>query len=164
MTKSQEIRWKAELEIIQELGRVPSSREMTKILKKKKGIDVNHNTVNNDLKKDLESLTESEYENQKSGILSMLDNLVQVANNIATTDSDSNLKLKAMNTITKLSKTKADVLTKFRKANAELTKKERPVYKVSIGKPEVADGEFDENSRENKTNDASNKENVGTDE
>lgn len=138
MTKSQEIRWKAEVEIIQELGRVPSSREMTKLLKEKKGIDVNHNTVNADLKRDLESLTADEFENQKSGVLSMLDNLITIANNIATNNEDDGVKLKAMNTLTKLSKTKADVLTKFRKANADLNKAERPVYNVTVGEPKVA--------------------------
>lgn len=149
MTKSQEIRWKAEVEIIQELGRVPSSREMTKLLKEKKGIAVNHNTVNKDLKKDLESLTAEEYENQKSGILSMIDNLIEIANNIATNEDDSNLKLKAMNTLTKLSKTKTDIVTKFRKANAEMHQEEKPVYNVTIGEPQEANEELDENNGNN---------------
>lgn len=141
MTKAQELRWKAELEIIQELGRIPSSREMTKLLKEKKGITVNHNTVNSDLKRDLESLTESEYTNQKSGILSMLDNLIEIADGIATSDPDNKLKLQAMNTVTKLSKTKSDVLIKFRKANAELHKQERPIYEVTVGEPKTATNE-----------------------
>lgn len=164
MTTSQQVRWKAELEIIQSLGRIPSSREMTKLLQERKGIIVNHNTVNNDLKKDLESLTEQEYENQKNGIISMLDNLVEVANNIATNEEDNNLKLKAMNTLTKLSKTKTDILNKFRKANAELNKKERPIYKILIGEPEVADGDFNGNTTKTKRNDSGDEKDTGKDE
>lgn len=157
MTKSQEIRWRAELEIIKELGSVPSSREMQRLLKEKKGITVNHNTVNNDLKKDLESLTQEEYENQKFGILSMLDDEIEIAHGIATTNSDDSTKLKAMNTVSKLSKTKADVLTKFRKAQAVMSKEEKPIYEVSIGKPKTAKNEeLDESIEKDKGNAANN--------
>lgn len=161
MTVAQEVRWKAELEIIQELGRVPSSREMTRLLKERKGLDVNHNTVNTDLKRDLESLTQEEMENHKTGILSMLDNLVQVANNIATTESDSKIRLQAMSTITKLQKTRADVLIKFRKANAELTKDEKPIYQISIGQPRVVK---DGNTEKNTSISSSDEEEIGRDE
>ena len=118
---------------------------MTKFLKEKKGMTVNHNTVNTDLKKDLESLTKQEYANQKTGILAMLDDEIKIAHTMVTTSKEDAIKLKAMSAVTKLSKTKADVLIKFRKAQAELTKEERPVYNVYIGEPKIAKGdELDE--------------------
>lgn len=135
MTIAQETRWKAELEIIQELGRVPSSREMQKLLKEKYAIEANHNTVNTDLKKDLEALTQEEYTNQKNGILSMVDAEITIAHNIATNEQDSELKLKAMNTVSKLSKTKSEIIIKFRKAQAKLATEEKPIYNISIGEP-----------------------------
>ena len=150
MTKAQEARWKAELEIIQELGRVPSSREMQKLLKEKKGIVVNHNTVNADLKRDLQALTKEEYEKHKAGILGMLDAEIEIAHNIATTDPDNGVKLKAMSAVSKLSKTKADIINKFRRAQAEISHAERPIYKVYIGQPKVA--------KEDEMNDEDNKE------
>ncbi len=135
MTNAQETRWRAELEIIQESGKVPSSREMQKLLKDKYGITANHNTVNADLKKDLEFLTKEEYTNQKNGILSMLDTEIDIAHSIATTEPDSELKLKAMNTVSKLSKTKSEILIKFRQAQAKLSTAEKPIYNVFIGEP-----------------------------
>jgi hypothetical protein len=42
-----------------------------------------------------------------------------------------------MKTISKLDKTKTDVLVKFRKAQIEIDKKERPIFNVFIGKPKV---------------------------
>jgi len=135
MTVAQETRWKAELEILQELGKVPSSREMQKLLKDKYGIEANHNTVNADLKRDLEFLTKEEYANQKSGILTMIDTEIDIAHRIVTTESDNELKLKAMNTVSKLSKTKSEILIKFRKAQAKLATEEKPIYNISIGEP-----------------------------
>jgi len=135
MTVAQETRWRAELEIIQELGKVPSSRKMQTLLKDKYSIEANHNTVNADLKRDLEFLTKGEYTNQKSGILSMLDTEINIAHTIATNEADSELKLKAMNTVSKLSKTKSEILIKFRNAQAKLATEEKPIYNISIGKP-----------------------------
>lgn len=135
MTVAQETRWRAELEIIQELGKVPSSREMQKLLKDKYSIEANHNTVNSDLKRDLEFLTKEEYANQKNGILHMLDAEITIAHNIVTTEADNELKLKAMNTVSKLSKTKSEVLIKFRNAQAKLATEEKPVFNISIGEP-----------------------------
>ena len=135
MTVAQETRWRAEREILQTLGKVPSSREMQKLLKDKYGIEANHNTVNADLKRDLEALTKEEYTNQKSGILSMLDTEIGIAHSIATNEADSELKLKAMNTVSKLSKTKSEIIIKFRKAQAKLATEEKPVYNISIGEP-----------------------------
>jgi len=141
MTAAQDKRRQAELQIIQELKQVPSCREMQRLLKEKFGIVANHNTINDDLKQDLESLTQDEYENQKSGILDMLNKEIEIAHNIATNKGDSTLKLKAMNTVSKLSKTKADILIKFRHANAQLTKEEKPEINIIIGEPKQIDEE-----------------------
>lgn len=134
MTTAQETRWKAEAEIIKELKEIPSSREMQKLLKEKYGITANHNTINADLKNDLEALTKDEYNNQKEGILKMINDEIDIAHGIATNKiADPELQLKAMNTISKLSKTKADILIKFKKAQAKLTKEDRPEINIMIG-------------------------------
>ena len=138
MTTAQDKRWRAELDIIEEIGKIPSSREMQKLLKEK-GIDVTHVIISKDLQKDLETLTEPEYKNQKSGILSMLDNLITIANDIAEHSEDDKLRLDAMKTISKLDKTKTDVLIKFRKAQVELNKEDKPEINVYIGKAKQID-------------------------
>lgn len=134
MTVAQDKRWRAELEIIKELGRIPTSREMQKLLEKQ-GIKVTHVIISKDLQKDLETLTESEYNNQKAGIMQMLDDEIDMAHKIAMNSEEDETRLKASNTVTKLSKTKSDILIKFRKAQVELNKEDKPVYNISIGKP-----------------------------
>ena len=134
-TLKQEKRWKAELEIIQEIGKVPSSRVMQKLLLEKKGIEASHNVINIDLKKDLETLTKTEYKNQKGNILSMVDDEISVAHEIAMHGDEDKTRLDAMNTVSKLSKTKSDILIKFRKAQIEINKEDKPQYYISIGKP-----------------------------
>lgn len=127
------------MEIIKRLKKMPSCREMQKILKDEYGIIANHNTINTDLKQDLESLTEAEYENQKTGILNMLNTEINIAHDIAENSSDQELQLKAMNTVSKLSKTKSEILVKFRKAQTQLTKEEKPKINVFIGQPREID-------------------------
>jgi len=139
MTVAQEKRWQAELEIIKKKGDIPSCREMQKLLKEQYGITVNHNTINVDLKHDLETLTKTEYENQKNGILQMLNTEIDIAHTIATSEADSELQLKAMNTVSKLSKTKSEILIKFRKAQSELSADDKPVINVFIGEPKEVD-------------------------
>lgn len=139
MTIAQDKRYKAELEIIQELGKVPSSREMQKLLQEKYGITVTHSIVNQDLKKDLEALTPTEYENHKSSILTMLEDEIRIAHNIATTEPENEIKLKAMSAVSKLSKTKAEILIKFRKAQSQLSKEEKPEIRIFIGQPKEID-------------------------
>lgn len=147
-TDNQNVRWRAERDIIEELGRVPSSREMQKLLMDKYGLEVNHNTVNKDLKQDLETLTEDTYKNQKAGILKTLDDELNVAHDIAMNDVDSEIRLKAMNTVSRLQKTKTDILIRFRKAQVEMNKEEAPVYTVIVEKPiEVKKEDINENSK-----------------
>ena len=138
MTAAQDKRWRAEVDIIEEIGKVPSSREMQRLLKER-GIKVSSVIVSKDLQKDLETLTESEYKNQKTGILAMLDNLISIANGIAEKGDDDKIRLDAMKTISKLDKTKSDILIKFRKAQVELNKEDKPIYNVFIGKPKKID-------------------------
>ena len=136
MTVAQETRWKAEAAIIKDLSEVPSSREMQRLLKDRYGIEANHNTINEDLKHDLEALTKEEFNNQKSGILTMLNDEIEIAHGIATTALDEpEIQLKAMNTVSKLSKVKSDILIKFRKAQSQIAKEEKPEINVFIGKP-----------------------------
>ena len=136
MTAAQDRRWKAEAEIIKGLNDMPSSREMQRLLKEKFGIEANHNTINEDLKHDLESLTKEDYNNQKSSILTMLDDEIDIAHGIATSALDEpEIQLKAMNTVSKLSKTKSDILIKFRKAQSRIAKEEKPTINVHIGQP-----------------------------
>ena len=146
MTITQDKRWRAELEIIEELGKIPSSRKMQELLVKK-GIKVTHAIVNQDLKKDLETLTEPEYKNQKAGIMRMLDDEIVMAHDIAMHSEEDETRLKASNTVTKLSKTKADILIKFRKAQVELNKEDKPIYNVSIGKPRKYVGKKNETNK-----------------
>jgi len=135
MTVAQDNRRKAEYEIIKKLGKVPSCREMQKFLKEEYGIIANHNTINSDLKLNLEALTKEEYNNEKSNILKMINDEIDIAHNIAITNSDSEVKLKAMNTVSKLSKTKSEILTKFKKAQVQLSKEEKPKINIFIGEP-----------------------------
>jgi hypothetical protein len=162
MTAAQEKRWQAEYEIIKKIGKVPSCREMQKLLEEQYGIRANHNIINGDLKKDLETLTKKEYENHKSGILDMLDTELNIAHNISTNNPDDALKLKAMNTVSKLSKVKADIMIRFRQAQSQQAKKEQAEINVFIGQPKQADlsklkkieGDSDEGDKE-KDNEAS---------
>jgi hypothetical protein len=139
MTQDQEYRWKCELEIIQSLdGKIPSSREMQRLLKEKYSLDVCHTQINKDLKLDLSSMTSKEYENQKDGIMSMIDKLINIANNIATSGENDGIRLKAMNTVSKLSKTKSDILSQFRRTEAE-KQDDKPIYNIFIGQPKETD-------------------------
>jgi hypothetical protein len=139
MTIRQDKRYRAEVEIIKNEGEVPSCRRMQKLLKEKYGIEANFTLINQDLKKDLETLTKEEYKNQKHGILDMLDTEINIAHEIVLKETDNELRLKAMNSVSKLSKTKADILIKFKKAQAQLSSAERPIIEVSIGQPKEVD-------------------------
>ena len=128
MTVAQDKRWRAELDIIEKEGKIPSSREMQRLLEEK-GIKVTHKIILQDLKKDLETLTEPEYKNQKAGIMKMLDDEIDIAHEIAMHSEEDETRLKASNTVTKLSKTKSDIMIKFRKAQVELNKEDKKVFK-----------------------------------
>ena len=139
MTIRQDRRRKAELEIIKDLKRVPSSREMQTLLKERYNITVNHNIINDELKKDLESLTTEKYNNLKDSLMDMLEQLQQQAFQISTNSADDRIRLDAMKTVAKLNREIAWLATLFKKANAELAIKEQPIFHVSIGQPKQID-------------------------
>jgi hypothetical protein len=134
MTKEDDmkIRWRAITEIIAKYG-TTSPSEIARYLKDDYGIDVTRQTVTSDLKKDLENLTNDDIKAIKSGILSQMDELIQIAYNQAKSgDKDA---LRAMETYNKLIRTKADIVNSFEKMRLELVEKERPIYNVFIGEP-----------------------------
>jgi len=131
-------RYRAEAEIIAKHGTL-SSRKIAELLKKDYGIVVTHATVNDDLKHDLDTLSESELKNKKTGIMADVEELADDAFNIAKTDESNKVRLSAMDTYTKVIKTQAEVLRKFEEAKLEKVKQLRPIYYIFIGKPEEAD-------------------------
>lgn len=131
-------RFKAIAEIIAKHGTL-SSRKIAALLKSDYGIVVTHATVNDDLKHDLDTLSESELKNKKTGIMADIEELATDAFNIAKTDESNKVRLSAMDTYTKVIKTQAEVLRKFEEAKLERVKQLRPIYYVFIGEPTEAD-------------------------
>ena len=131
-------RYKAEAEIIAKHGTM-SSRKIAELLKKDYGIVVTHATVNDDLKHDLDVLSEAELKNKKSNILGTIEELAEMAENIARTDDNNKIRLTAIDTYTKVVKTQAEVLRKFEEAKLEKVKQLRPIHYIFIGEPKEAD-------------------------
>ena len=131
-------RYKAEAEIIAKHGTL-SSRKIAELLKHDYGIVVTHATVNDDLKHDIETLSESDLKNKKGGIMADIEELAEDAFNIAKTDESNKVRLSAMDTYTKIVKTQAEVLRKFEEAKLERVKQLRPIIHVFIGEPTEAD-------------------------
>lgn len=131
-------RYKAEAEIIAKHGTL-SSRKIATILKSDYGIVVTHATVNEDLKHDIDTLSEAELKNKKTGILADIEELADDAFSIAKSDPNNKIRLSAMDTYTKVIKTQADVLRKFEEAKLERVKQLRPIYNIFIGQPTEAD-------------------------
>jgi hypothetical protein len=111
---------------------------MQKFLKDKYGLNVSHVQINKDLKLDLSTMTSKECENQKNGLLSMLDKLIEVFNNMALTDENNATRIKAANTVQKLSRTKMDIISQYIKSSIE-KQDDKPIYNVFIGQPKEAD-------------------------
>lgn len=162
MTAAQQTRWQYERYIIQDLGRIPSCREMADLLKDKYGLIVNHNTVNADLKKDLEALTDTQVLERKKSLLTSLEDGHAIAERISKSDPSSKIRLDAIKTMAKVSETINRINIAFNKAKAELNEAQKPVYNVKMGKLEVVDEkEFekmeakDEDIGETKTENAS---------
>lgn len=139
MTANQQRRWNAELEIIKKLGRIPSSREMQKLLEQDYGIHSNHNIINDDLKKDLETLTDDEFLNKKETLLKKLEDEFDIAHTISKTSKDEKTRLDAMTKTSKLAETISKIAAIFKKAQIELKKEQRPIYNIHIGQPKKAD-------------------------
>jgi len=135
---SSKSRFKAEAEIIAKHGTM-SSRKIAELLKTDYGIVVTHATVNDDLKHDLDSLSESELKNMKQGIMANIEELATDVYNISKTDPNNKIRLSAVETYTKVIKTQAEVLKKFEEAKLERVKQLRPIYNIFIGEPTEAD-------------------------
>jgi len=131
-------RYKAEAEIIAKHGTL-SSRKIAELLKKDYGIVVTHATVIDDLKHDLDVLSEPELKNKKSNIMATIEELAEDAFNISKTDESNKVRLSAMETYTKIVKTQAEVLRKFEEAKLAQVEQIRPIYHVFIGEPTQAD-------------------------
>lgn len=153
MTSAQQTRWQYESNIIQDLKRIPSSREMVKLLKTRYGLVTTHGTVNTDLKNDLESLSNDTLMNKKESLLTKLEDELDIAHSIAKNGDDDKIRLDAMKTVSKLTVTISNVCAIFQKAQAEVNKEQRPIYRVCIGKPEVVDAkEFDKMEKKENEN------------
>lgn len=132
------LRYKAEAEIIAKHGTM-SARKISELLKTEYGMIVSHTTVNDDLKKDLDALSDTELKNKKTTILNGIEVLANDAYNIARTDQNNKIRLSAMDTYTKIVKTQADVLKKFEEVKMSTKHHLRPIYNIFIGKPKEAD-------------------------
>lgn len=144
------IRHKAIVEIMSKYDTI-SPTKIVEYLKTDYGIETTRQTVTDDLKKDLETLTADELKNRKTGILSSIDELTQAAKEIALNmTEDAKVRLSAMTAYSNLVKTHAEVLKKFEQASIALKAGERPVYNILIGKPSKADLEKLGNSDESK--------------
>lgn len=134
----QKTRWRAEAELIGKHGTL-SSRKLAELLKAEYGIVVSHMTVAKDLELDLKNITMNDIEEKKSHILSSLEELAEMAFNMAKTEIDGRVKLASMETYRKLMESRASVLNKFEEAKLKMNESQRPVYNVFIGKPKEAD-------------------------
>lgn len=143
-----------EIEIIKELGRVPTIREMQEKLYDRTGHRWSTSVIHSDLQS-LDKVTVEQFEAEKNDLLSKLDAEIAVAHRIAMDSSEDNkIKLQAMKTMTALAKAKSDLLEVVGKITAEQNKKIIK-YEIYLGEPEVVSPEeLDENveeaDRENK--------------
>lgn len=126
------IRWKAITTIVAKHG-TTSPGEIVRYLKNDFGITVTRQTVMTDLKRDLEALTNEDMDSVRTGILSQLDELIQIAFNRS--KSGDKTSLKAMDTYNRLIKTKADIVNSFERMRLDMIEKERPIFNVVIGEP-----------------------------
>jgi hypothetical protein len=140
-------RWKAIVAIITKYG-TTSPGEICRYLKNDYGITVTRQTVMTDLKRDLDVLTNKDMDSIRTGILSQLDDLIQIAYNRSKSGEKDSLK--AMDTYNKLIKTKADIVNSFERMRLDMIEKERPIYNVTIGEPMEVDKDEIRRSRKEK--------------
>lgn len=126
-----------EIEIIKELGKVPTIREMQEKLYDRTGHKWSTSVIHSDLQS-LDKVTIEQFEAEKNDLLSKLDAEIAVAHRIAMdTSEDNKIKLQAMKTMTALAKAKSDLLEVVGKITAEQNKKIIK-YNIYLGEPEVA--------------------------
>lgn len=124
-----------------------SAMELTKYLKSDYGITTTRQTVTEDLKTDIDKFINVNEDATQQSILGELEKLIKV---MLTSGLDGNVQ--AANTYNGLIKTKTDIIAKFHKMKLEVTEAKRPIYHVSIGKPE----EVKKENKNNETNESSN--------
>lgn len=138
-----------EIEIIKELGKVPTIREMQQRLYDRTGHKWSTSVIHSDLQS-LDKVTIEQFEKEKNDLLSKLDAEIAVAHKIAMDSSEDNkIKLQAMKTMTALAKAKSDLLEVVGKITAEQNKK-IVKYNVILGEPTIViPEELNENDEEN---------------
>ena len=108
-----------------------SAIELVKYLESDYGIKTTRKTVTLDLKNDIDQYINVNEDAAKDSILGELEKLIQV---MLRAGMEGNTT--AANTYNNLIKSKTDIIVKFHRMKVELQEKERPIYHVSIGKPE----------------------------
>jgi len=130
---------------------INSPTEIQARLKSDYGIDTTRQTIYRDIASGVEPVTESIVEEHKASMIKNLMELEEVAyNNGIKGDT------KAMDTYTKLVKTRADILKKIVEIQAELNRTERPIYEVHIGEFKEAKKKDKEEKNDGKSETADN--------
>ena len=113
---------------------ITSATEIQNKLESDYGIKTTRQTIYRDIANGVEPVTEEIVEEHKASMIQNLLELERVAyKNGVKGDT------KAMDTYTKLVKTRAEVLKKIVEIQAELNQTERPIYEVRIGDFKVAE-------------------------
>lgn len=107
---------------------ITSPTEIVRRLKSDYDIDTTRQTVYRDISDGVEPVTEDILEEHKASMVANLDELMKTAYERGVRGND-----KAMKTYGQLAKVKADVIKKIVDVQAELQRRERPIYKINIG-------------------------------
>ena len=131
-------RMRLELDIIKELGRVPTVRQMQDLLFERTQHKFSTSIIHSDLK-NLDTVDVEQFEREKNDLLSKINVEISIAHNLAIgADTPDNIRLQAMKTMTSLAKAKSDLLEVIGKITAE-RKKKIIKYEIYLGKPERVD-------------------------
>ncbi|RLI66535.1 MAG: hypothetical protein DRO67_00965 [Candidatus Asgardarchaeum californiense] len=125
-----------------------SASELVKYLESDYGIKTTRQTVTRDLKTDIDQYIDINEDAVKDSILGELNKIINVAYSNA---MDGNMQ--AANTYNNLIKTKTEIIAKFQRMKLDLKEKERPIYKIFIGKPEEVDKKEIKDDEESKIDD-----------
>jgi hypothetical protein len=124
---------------------ITSPTEIVRKLDEEYGIITTRQTVHRDISEGVEPVTEEILDEHKASMIQNLDSLAEVAyTNGVRGDS------KAMDTYTKLVKTKTEVLKQIVQIQDLLKKTERPIYQIRIGNFDKAKIEGDKNGKSDK--------------
>ena len=121
-------------EVIKEDGK-PRVTRIQRYLKSDFNIDITIPTVYKYLKKDMESISQIEIDGVKSYILKGLKDVVADALDISQADPDNSVRLKTMNTYSRLLGVQAKIIAEFDKLQMNKDVEDRPIYNIVFGKP-----------------------------